>query len=204
LQEKAAAVVLAWEPGSFGGQAVAEALFGDINPSGKLPVTIPRSVGQLQMYYNSKPSMYIHKYHDEKKVPLYAFGYGMSYTTYKYGAPAISGDLGKAGDGKITVTVEVSNTGKMAGEEVVQLYIRDQISSATRPIKELKGYKRVALAAGETKKVEFTLDAEALAFYDLEMKRVVEAGAFTVMTGPNSMDKELQKATFNVSEKIML
>jgi beta-glucosidase len=203
ISENANAVICAWEPGNFGGQAVAEVLFGDLNPSGKLPVTIPRSVGQLQMYYNHKPSMYIHKYHNEKKIPLYAFGYGQSFTTYKYSAPVASGTMSDT-TGKVTVTLNVTNAGTMAGEEVVQLYIRDQFSSATRPVKELKGYQRVALAPGETKAVQFELAASAFAFFDLNMQYCIEPGTFTIMTGPSSMDKDLQKTTFQVKQRIAL
>ena len=202
LQQQAAAVLKAWEPGSFGGQAVAEVLFGEVNPSGKLPVTIPRSVGQLQMVYNHKPSTYKHKYHTEKKTPLYPFGYGLSYTTYEYGAPQVSGTVDA--DGRAEVRVRVTNTGPVAGEEIVQLYIRDDYSSVTRPVKELKGYQRLRLQPGETKTATFPIDANALAFYDLRMNYVVEPGDFTLMTGPSSRDKDLQSTTLTVAERVEL
>lgn len=203
LQKNAAAILKAWEPGSFGGQAVAEVLFGELNPSGKLPVTVPRSVGQLQMVYNHKPSTYKHKYHTEKKTPLYPFGYGLSFTTYLYSKPLLSSPSFD-GDGVVTVAVDVTNTGKMAGEEIVQLYIRDQFSSVTRPVKELKGYKRVALQAGETKTVQFEITRESLAFYDYDFNYVLEPGTFSIMTGPSSADKDLQKVNLEVTKRINL
>ena len=132
------AILESWEPGNLGGQAVAEVLFGEVNPSGKLPLTVARSVGQLRMIYNHKPSAYFHKYADEKKTPLYPFGFGLSYTKYTYGEPVLS-NASLSGKEKITVSVEVSNTGEFDGEEIAQLYIRDNVSSATRPVKELKG-----------------------------------------------------------------
>ncbi len=201
LEENADAILYAWEPGSFGGQAVAEALFGEINPGGKLPMTVPRSVGQLQMVYNYKPSTYKHKYHTEKKTPLYPFGYGLSYTTYRYGQPAVSGVIADA-NSRVRVSVDVANTGKMAGEEVVQLYIRDRVSSVTRPVKELKGYQRVFLNPGEVRTVTFNLRPEALAFYDIDMNYVVEAGDFDIMTGPSSKDGQLQRTTLTVDKRI--
>ena len=203
LQDNIPAIVEAWEPGNLGGQAVAEVLFGEVNPSGKLPLTIARSVGQLRMIYNHKPSAYFHKYADESKTPLYPFGFGLSYTNYTYGKPTLSnGSL--SGNEKITVSVEVSNTGEFDGEEIVQLYIRDNVSSATRPVKELKEYQRVVLNTGETKTVEFTLDAGSLAFYDINMEYCVEPGEFTIMTGSSSARKDLKTTTLTVNDKIEL
>ena len=203
LQDNIPAIVEAWEPGNLGGQAVAEVLFGEVNPSGKLPLTIARSVGQLRMIYNHKPSAYFHKYADESKTPLYPFGFGLSYTNYTYGKPTLSnGSL--SGNEKITVSVEVSNTGEFDGEEIVQLYIRDNVSSATRPVKELKEYQRVVLNTGETKTVEFTLDAGSLAFYDINMEYCVEPGEFTIMTGSSSARKDLKITTLTVNDKIEL
>lgn len=200
LEQRAKAVINTWEPGAFGGQATAEILFGKINPSGKLPVTIPRSVGQLQMVYNHKPTAYIHKYNTEKKIPLHPFGFGLSYTTFEFSKPKLSKKTFSGKDDKITVSIDVSNIGKIAGDEVVQLYIRDNISSVTRPVKELKAYQRVALKAGETKKVTFEITASSLAFYDINFNFGVEAGQFTVMTGNSSADKDLKKVTFEVTE----
>ena len=201
LQKNAKAILEAWEPGSFGGQAVAEVIFGITNPSGKLPMTIPRSVGQLQMVYNHKPSTYKHKYHTEKKTPLYPFGFGLSYTTYKYGEPKLSANSIAQGE-SIQVSVQVSNTGKRSGEEIVQLYIRDQVSSVTRPVKELKGYQRVLLQPGESKEVLFTITPEQLAFYDINMDYVVEPGEFSILTGSSSKNKDLQKTILSVKKKI--
>ena len=203
LQNNISAILEAWEPGNLGGQAVAEVLFGEVNPSGKLPLTVARSVGQLRMIYNHKPSTYFHKYADEKKTPLYPFGYGLSYTNYKYSVPSLSNNtLNKKNE--ITVTVEITNTGDVDGEEIAQLYIRDNVSSATRAVKELKGYKRVALKAGETKKVTFSLNAESLAFYDINMVYCVEPGEFTIMTGASSNSTDLKKVVLTINNRIEL
>jgi len=203
LQKNVPAVLESWEPGNLGGQAVAEILFGDINPSGKLPLTVARSVGQLRMIYNHKPSAYFHKYADEKNTPLYPFGYGLSYTKYSYNAPKLSSKTFKLGEA-VTVTVGVTNSGEIDGEEIVQLYIRDKVSSATRPVKELKGYQRVALKVGETKTVSFTINAESLAFYDINMTYCIEPGEFTIMTGSSSNDKDLKLTTLEVTNRIEL
>ena len=203
LEENIPAILESWEPGNLGGQAVAEILFGDTNPSGKLPLTVARSVGQLRMVYNHKPSAYFHKYADEKNTPLYPFGYGLSYTKYSYNAPKLSSTTFNQGEA-VTVTVEVTNSGKMDGEEIVQLYIRDKVSSVTRPVKELKGYQRVALKVGETKTVSFTINAESLAFYDINMTYCVEPGKFTIMTGSSSNSKDLKKVILAVNNKIEL
>tara|TARA_B110001450_G_scaffold250799_1_gene269998 strand:- start:335 stop:1066 length:732 start_codon:yes stop_codon:yes gene_type:complete len=203
LQNNIPAILEAWEPGNLGGQAVAEIVFGEVNPSGKLPLTVARSVGQLRMIYNHKPSAYFHKYADEKKTPLYPFGYGLSYTSYKYSTPLLSNStLNK--ENTILVTTEITNTGKVDGEEVAQLYIRDNVSSVTRPVKELKGYQRVFLKAGETKKIKFTLNSESLAFYDIDMNYVVEPGTFTIMTGSSSKNSDLKKTILTVNKKIKL
>ena len=203
LQKNIPAILESWEPGNLGGQAVAEILFGDVNPSGRLPLTVPRSVGQLRMIYNHKPSAYFHKYADEKKTPLYPFGYGLSYTNYKYSTPLLS-DYTLTKENTILVTTEIKNTGEVDGEEVAQLYIRDNVSSVTRPVKELKGYQRVFLKAGETKTVEFTLGAESFAFYDINMNYVVEPGTFTIMTGSSSNNKDLKKTILTINKKIKL
>ena len=203
LQKNIPAIIESWEPGNLGGQAVAEIVFGDVNPSGKLPLTVARSVGQLRMIYNHKPSAYFHKYADEKKTPLYPFGYGLSYTNYKYSKPLLSNtSLNK--EDKIIVTTEITNTGEVDGEEIAQLYIRDNVSSVTRPVKELKGYQRVFLKAGETKKIKFTINSESLAFYDINMNYVVEPGTFTIMTGSSSNDKDLKKTILSINKKIKL
>ena len=204
LEQRASAVINTWESGAFSGQATAEILFGKINPSGKLPLTIPRSVGQLQMVYNHKPTAYIHKYNTEKKKPLHPFGFGLSYSTFKFSEPTVSKVDFLGIDDEINVTVEVTNSSNVDGEEVIQLYIRDNISSYTRPVKELKGYKRVFVKAGEIITVKIPITAESLAMYDRDYNFIVEAGEFTIMTGNSSADKDLQKTTISVKEMITL
>ena len=204
LEERASAVVNAWESGAFSGQATAEVLFGEINPSGKLPLTIPRSVGQLQMVYNHKPTAYIHKYNTEKKVPLHPFGFGLSYTSFNFSEPKLSKSLFSDKEDSINVIVDVKNTGNMDGEEVVQLYVRDDISSFTRPVKELKGYKRIFVKAGETKTVTLSINAESLAMYDKDYDFVIEPGTFTIMTGNSSADRDLKTTSLTVPKNIKL
>lgn len=204
LEQRVSAVVNTWESGAFAGQATAEILFGQTNPSGKLPLTIPRSVGQLQMVYNHKPTAYIHKYNTEKKVPLHPFGFGLSYSTFEFSEPKVSKDILLGIDDEILVSITVENTSNVDGEEVVQLYIRDNISSYTRPVKELKGYKRVFVKAGEVKTVTIPITAESLAMYDANYNFVVEPGDFTIMSGNSSTDKALRKTTISVKEKITL
>jgi len=191
------ALIEAWEPGSFGGRAVAEIIYGRANPSGKLPVTVPRHVGQLQMVYNHKPSMYFHPYAIGESTPLFPFGYGLSYTRYAYSNLRLSQDR-IPGDGKVTVSVDVKNCGDRDGEEIVQLYIRDLYSSVTRPVMELKDFRRVKLAKGETKTVDFTLPASKLAFYNDDMDWVVEAGDYKIMVGGSSLEKDLLNINLNI------
>ena len=195
VAQKANALLEGWYLGQEGGTAMADILFGDANPGGKLPVTIPRSVGQLPMFYNEKPSAH-RGYIFDSKDPLFPFGFGLSYTTFDIGAPKLSAaQIPKSGS--VTVTVDVRNTGKVAGDEVVQLYLRDVVSSVTRPRKELKGFKRVTLAPGASTTVTFTLDSSALALWDKDMKHVVEPGEFHIMVGPNSTD--LKGVTLDVT-----
>jgi beta-glucosidase len=170
------------------GTAVADVLFGDYNPAGKLPISFPRSVGQLPIYYNQKPSGR-RGYLFTDKSALFPFGYGLSYTTFSYDKPAIS-PARIAPNGQAKVTVAVTNTGKRPGDEIVQLYIHDLVSSVTRPMIELKDFKRVSLQPGETKTVEFTITPDKLWFYDLNMKRVVEPGTFEIMVGPSSLSHQ--------------
>ena len=203
IQNNIPSIIEAWEPGNLGGKAVAEIIFGDINPSGKLPLTVPRSVGQLQMIYNHKPSQYFHKYAFEKNKPLYEFGYGLSYTKFKYSNPKLL-NTNFDDDSNIKVEVAVTNIGEMDGDEVVQLYIRDNVSSATRPVKELKGYKRINLKVGETKNVVFEITPESLAFYDIDMNYVVEPGTFKIMTGSSSHFKSLKTVELTIENKINL
>ncbi len=196
VAEKANALVEAWYPGQEGGTAIADILFGDANPGGKLPLTVARSIHQLPLFYNQKPSAH-RGYLFGSKEPLFPFGFGLSYTTFDIGAPQLSAAQIKP-DGSVTVSVSVKNTGKVAGDEVVQLYIHDVVSSVTRPVKELKGFKRVALEPGASTTVNFTLDSHALALWDQNMKHVVEPGAFEVMAGADSVN--LKTVTLNVTQ----
>ena len=160
-------------------------------------MTIPRTAGQVQMYYNHKPSHYRYKLQDIPNEPLYPFGFGLSYTTYEYSDLELSKSEISANE-NIEVSVTVKNTGSRDGVEIAQLYIRDCISFVTRPVKELKGFKRVALKVGESKRISFTLTPEQLRYYNLDMERVVEPGEFKVMVGPSSRTKELLTASFIV------
>jgi len=197
IKENIPAIIEAWEPGAFGGQAIAEVIKGDVNPSGKLTISIPYSVGQINYFYNYKPSSFFHPYIDIPSEPLWAFGEGYSYTDYEYSNLKIGQSTAKDGD-TILVTVDVRNAGEMDGDEIVQLYIRDDYSSATRPVKELKDYKRIHLKKGETKNVAFYLPVSKLAFYDLNMDYVVEPGTFTIMTGASSKDIDLLKTQLTI------
>jgi beta-glucosidase len=193
---KANALLEGWYLGQEGGTAMADILFGDANPGGKLPVTIPRSVGQLPLTYNEKPSAH-RGYLFDSREPLFPFGFGLSYTTFEIGAPKLSAAQIKT-DGSVAVNVDVRNTGKVAGDEVVQLYLRDVVSSVTRPLKELRGFKRVSLAPGASTTVTFTLDSNAFALWDKDMRHVVEPGEFQVMVGPNSAS--LKTVALNVTQ----
>ncbi|WCL55292.1 glycoside hydrolase family 3 N-terminal domain-containing protein [Gimibacter soli] len=186
IAEEANAIIEAWYPGEQGGPALAAVLMGDVNPGGKLPVTLPRSVGQLPMFYNHKPTAH-RGYLFDTVDPLYPFGYGLSYTTFDLSEPRLSA-ASIATDGNVTVSVDVTNTGKVAGDEVVQLYIRDKVSSVTQPVKELKGFKRVTLKPGEKQTVELTLTPKSFRLWNDKMERVVEAGEIDIMTGANSVD----------------
>lgn len=191
------ALVNAWEPGMYGGQAIAEILYGKVNPSAKLAVTMPRSAGQVQMIYNHKPSQYFHPYAVTPSTPLYPFGYGLSYTTYSYSDIWLDRTEIPA-DGTVKVSVEIRNTGNIAGDEIVQMYIRDRFSSVTRPVKELKDFARIHLEPGETRTVEFTVTPDKLMFLDKDLRPVVEPGEFIVMVGPSSDDRDLHTASFFV------
>ena len=179
------------------GRAVADVLFGDANPGGKLPISFPRSAGHLPVFYNYKPSARRGYLFDDVS-PLYAFGYGLSYTTFTIGEPQLSKRRIKR-DGATRVTVDVTNTGEREGTETVQLYIRDVVSSATRPVKELKGFRKVRLQPGESTTVAFDITPDLLAFYDVNMKYVVEPGEFHLMAGNSSRDEDLKKVTLQVT-----
>ena len=184
IAETIPAILEGFYLGQEGGTAVAEVLFGDVNPGGKLPISFPRHVGQLPVYYDRKPTSF-RPYLDMTREPLFPFGYGLSYTSFKLDNVKV--DPPKIGPaGKATVTVDVTNTGARPGDEVVQLYIHDRVASVTRPVKELRGFERVGLAPGEKKTVRFTLGPEALRFTDENMARVVEPGLFDVMLGTSS------------------
>ncbi|MBQ3290100.1 MAG: glycoside hydrolase family 3 C-terminal domain-containing protein [Kiritimatiellae bacterium] len=180
------AVVLAWYPGAMGGQAIAEVLCGDVNPSGKLSQHIPYDVGQIPLSYREKRTFITCSYADIPSKPLFPFGFGLSYTTFEYGKPRTDKTEYSIGE-KVRVSVQVKNTGKVAGREVVQLYVRDEVASVLPRERELKEFTSVWLNPGEEKTVEFTLDDNAFALYDKDLKRVVEPGAFTIFVGPDSM-----------------
>ncbi len=184
IAAKANAMLEAWYPGQEGGTALADILLGDSNPGGKLPVTIPRSVGQLPLFYNQKVSAH-RGYVFSSKDPLYPFGFGLSYTTFTIGAPQLSAPQVKAGQ-PVTVSVEVRNTGTRAGDEVVQLYVHETVASVTQPVKQLKAFRRVTLAPGQSTTVRFTLDRTAFDLWDEHMKRVIEPGTFEIMVGDSS------------------
>lgn len=195
LQQHVPAILEAWYPGVEAGHAIADVLFGDRNPAGRLPVTFPRNVGQVPIFYAHKNTgrppleheKYTSKYLDVPWTPLYAFGFGLSYTTFRYDRLRVEHPR-IAVDGRQQVDVTVTNTGKRAGDEVVQLYVRDDVASLARPVKQLRGFRRVHLQPGETRTLAFTLGPEDLAFHGIDMRQVVEPGTFTVFAGGNSVD----------------
>ncbi|MBP1603969.1 MAG: bglX [Acidobacteria bacterium] len=197
------ALVESWLLGSQSGHAIADVLFGDYSPSGRLPVSFPRHVGQEPLYYGHKntgrpgpeSSVTWSHYTDVANDPLYPFGFGLSYTTFSYSEPKLSAtEIGR--DGRLTVSVTVTNTGKRAGTEVAQLYVRDLVGSVTRPVKELKGFERIDLLAGQAREVTFTITAADLAFYTARGRWEAEPGAFRVFVGGNSRD--LKEASFSL------
>jgi len=192
LLKKVPAILEGWYMGQETGKAAADIIFGDVNPSGKLTITFPRSAGQLPMYYNHKPSAQFMDYISQEITPLFHFGYGLSYTKFRYGALRLDKKSIRKGE-TAAVSVEVTNTGRIAGDEVVQMYIRDMVSSVTRPVKELKGFRRIALKPQEKKRVIFKVGFEELAFHNRDMKYVVEPGRFEIMAGGSSGDEDLQK-----------
>ena len=197
IQKQVAAIIEAWEPGSFGGQAVAEILFGKVNPSGKLSISFPRSVGQIPVFYNHKPSQYVRKYLRTSSEPLYTFGDGLSYTSYSYSTPVL--DKSYIGSNEmVTVTVEVTNTGVREGEEIVQMYLRYPVSDVTRAVKELRGFRTISLKAGEKKLVSFVLTPKELSSYDAKMNFKVDTGEFIIMVGGSSRDEDLKTTILTV------
>ena len=203
IEDNIKSIIHAWEPGSMGGKSLAKIVFGEINPSGKMPMTTARSVGQLTMVYNHKPTNYIHKYAFEKTKPLYRFGFGLSYTTFSISKPTLSTTKWD-GTGKMLVEVDVKNTGEREGMETVQLYIRDLFSSVTRPVLELKGYKKVNVFPGQTKRVSFSLELDDFAFYDREMKYKAEEGKFNILVGNSANSSKLKKTTIELTKNIYL
>ncbi|WP_241622213.1 beta-glucosidase BglX [Rosenbergiella australiborealis] len=203
--QQAEAVLETWFSGTEGGHAISDILFGDKNPSGKLPVTFPRSVGQLPLYYNhlptgrpydyTHPNKYTSHYFDIDNSPLYPFGYGLSYTEFTFSPITFSSNTMMA-NGKIVASVTVTNSGKVAGATIVQLYLRDPVASISRPVKELKGFQKVTLQPGESKTVSFTLDKDDLSFWNQEMKYVAEPGEFIVMIGTDSVHTEDKAFTY--------
>ncbi len=205
-KENVPAILDVWFAGSEAGDAIADALLGKVNPSGKLSMSFPQNVGQIPIYYNHKNtgrpltgkwfSKFQSNYIDVSNEPLYPFGYGLSYTQFEYGDIQLSAKELK-GNQKLKVTVNVKNTGSVAGKEVVQLYIRDVVGSITRPVQELKGFNKIELAAGETKTVSFEITPELLKFYNTNLKYDWEAGEFQIMVGPNSRDVKTVKINWN-------
>jgi beta-glucosidase len=197
IAERADAMLELWYLGQETGSAVANVLFGDVNPGGKLPITIPRSVGHVPAYYNYKPSAR-RGYLFDSVAPLFPFGFGLSYTTFAFENVRLDRETISAGD-TARLSVDVVNPGDRAGDEVVQLYIRDLVSSVTRPVKELKGFERITLAPGERRTVAFDVTPEHLAFYDIDMAWRVEPGEFRLMVGSSSRDEDLQSVVLTVA-----
>ena len=205
--ENLPAIVEAWHLGTSSGNAIAEVLYGDFNPSGKLPMSFPRSVGQLPLYYNYKStgrpgadgedtgSVFWSHYQDELNSPLYPFGYGLSYTDFTISNISLSSNE-LSNDESITASVTVSNIGDVKGREVVQLYIQDKYASATRPVRELKGFELVDLEPGETKTVEFTINEKLLEFYNASNQWATEPGEFNVFIGNSSQTKNSSSFNF--------
>ncbi len=194
LAEHANAILEAWLPGEEGGAAIADVLFGEACPGGKLPISFPRSVGQVPIFYNAKPSgmrsnWYV-DYVSEKVTPLYAFGHGLSYTRFEYRDLHIDPAQARAGV-SVDISVKVRNAGQLQGDEVVQLYVRDEYASLPRPVKELKGYRRLPLGPGEERRVTFHLPIDQLAFYDADLRLCVESGRVFIMVGGSSEDIRL-------------
>ncbi len=190
IAENIPAIIECWEPGSEGGTALAEIIFGEINPSGKLPITIPRNVGQIQMIYNRKSTHNFRNYYETPSIPLYPFGYGLSYSEFKYSDLQVDKSTINPKDSTV-VEVKIENTGDRSGTEIVQIYLRDEVSSVTRPVKELKAFKRVKLEPGQSKIIKFVIGFKELAFHNRNLKYIVEPGKFKVMVGSSSRNEDL-------------
>ncbi len=196
VSAKVPAILECWYLGQKCGHAVADVLFGDVNPGGKLPISVPRSVGHIPAFYSHKPSAR-RGYLFDDVTPLYAFGYGLSYTTFSVANVRLSSSR-MARDGATSVLAELTNTGARAGSEVVQMYVRDLVSSVTRPVKELKAFRKVFLKPGETTTIELPITTDSLAFHDIDMRYVVEPGEFAIMLGTSSRDEDLHTVTLRV------
>lgn len=194
--ETADAILDCWYLGQESGKAVAGALFGDFSPGGKLTVSVPRSAGHIPSFYNYKPAAR-RPYLLDDVTPLFHFGYGLSYTQFEFGKPELSKHTMRP-DEETYCTISVRNAGTVIGDEVVQLYIRDSISSVTRPVKELKGFERVTLPPGESRTVSFKISFKELAFYNVAMEYTVEPGEFEIMAGNSSRNEDLQKVVLTI------
>ncbi|MFP4844995.1 beta-xylosidase [Winogradskyella sp. PE311] len=200
IAENIPSILETWYLGMHSGDAIADAIFGDTNPGGKLTVSFPRDVGQVPVTYLERPDFIGSGkglYKDANKSPLYPFGFGLSYTTFKYGAPKLQSASINA-DGSTTVYIDVTNTGERAGDEVIQMYVRDDFASVGRYLKMLKGFERITLNPGETKTVSFNLGFDELNILNQDMKKVVEPGTFTISVGTSSLEKDLQKVILSV------
>lgn len=199
IAENVPAIIEGWYMGQQTGAAAADIIFGDVNPSGKLTITFPKSAGQIPMFYNFKPSAQANEYISQDNLPLYYFGYGLSYTRFTIRNLRLANKIINK-NGSTSVMVDVTNSGKKAGDEIIQLYIRDKVSSVTRPVKELKGFKRISLKPGETKMVTLKITPGQLAFHNIDMKLVVESGEFEIMVGNSSRDEDLLKILLTVKD----
>jgi len=207
--ERVPAILQVWFPGSEGGRAICDVVLGDVCPSGKLTMTFPKRVGQIPIYYNCLPTgrdvaadapqyyKYQSNYLDLRNGPLYPFGYGLSYTTFAYGQPVLSAASMSRNGGSVTVSVDVTNTGERDGDEVVQLYIHARAASVSRPVKELKGFQRIHLKAGERQTVSFVLTPDLLSYRDANGQPLLDPSTFDIMVGGNSRDVKGVQLTIN-------
>jgi beta-glucosidase len=205
IADKVPAIIEAWFPSEEGANAITDVLFGDVNPGGKLPMTFPRAVGQVPVFYAHKPSggrsHWKTDYVEMPVTPQYAFGHGLSYTQFEYGNLRINADNARAG-GEVTVQLAVTNSGDRAGDEVVQVYTHQFVPRVTRPVQELKAFKRITLEPGETATLTFTLPINQLGFYDLEHHYVVQPGTVDIMVGSSSQDIRCS-GSFEISGQVM-
>jgi beta-glucosidase len=189
VADRADAILEGWSMGQETGHAAADILFGDVNPSGKLTITIPKSVGNLPCYYDSKPYDAGPRFVNDNNKPLFPFGFGLSYTTFSYSQPRLANNIITT-TGRTTASVDITNTGKTAGDEIAQMYIHPRFSSVTRPVKSLRGFARIHLDPGQTKTVTFPITPELLSYHDINMAYEVEPTNLDVMIGPSSIDTQ--------------